>query len=157
MIFINSLLDSPRSHMTLTFHRQFPQIALQCDLSHYPATSLLNHLDWYILLEISIYGLISLQLCSFQSQNLYHNRSTQHMTAQRSDLASMEGRMTYRVWSQTGFPNKYFLLIQVVSLLSKYCHLLRITSNLCETYNNWKPWGKDRGEAALAMALYRGP
>jgi hypothetical protein len=44
-------------------------------------------------------------------QNLCHNKSTQHMAPQRSDLALCGGGMTYMVYLQTGFPNKYFLLI----------------------------------------------
>jgi hypothetical protein len=50
--------------------------------------------DYFIILEISI--LPSLTAISFQSQNLCHNKSTQHMAPQRSDLASLEGGMTHK-------------------------------------------------------------
>jgi len=41
----------------------------KCDLSHTPATSLLNHIDYFKILEISIYDRVGLQLAS--KANIY--------------------------------------------------------------------------------------
>ncbi len=63
--------------------------------------------------------------------------------------------MTHRVQSQTGFPNKYFPLIQFVSLLSKYCILLCITSNLNEKIGN--PEGETGGRLLQQWPSTDGP
>ncbi len=84
----------------------------------------------------------------FQNQNQFHNKSTQQESMSIASLG--RGGMTHRIMSQTGFPNKYFLLLWIISLLSNYCLLL---CTLKYKNVNWKPWGRNRGEASKPMAL----
>jgi hypothetical protein len=112
-----SLTLSPRAlgHIwPRLFIGNFLKKVLKCDLSHTPATSLLNHLYYFIILEISLYGLVWLQLAS-KAKIYVITKALTIWPSQRSDLVSRDGGMTHNIfyWSRLlpYYPNIVFCYV----------------------------------------------
>ncbi len=135
-----------KSQLLFSLNYDFPELHLRCCNDVLVMLSLLK-IGKFKFFEFKKNYLPSLIANSLQSQNPCHNKSTQHMAPQRSDLASVEGGMTHRVQSTD---LGCFPIIQ-------YCILLCITSNLMKKIIIGNPEGKTGGRLLQQWPSTDGP